>query len=364
MWATSSEGSRASGVASSQRAAILARGVGIGLVAVGGLLAELPHGGLAPIVVAAVVAAALGAPAGLAEWRTSLTGGHAAVRAAADGLSEVLGLGLAAVALSAVGSVGWLPLLGALAAWPAAAWAARAPGATATVAGGALLLAVGLAVAPLTPPPWSLLDPRWSEASTWLPPAVCAGVWLSGAGTGQWVSGPDRPAGAIRAPLGVAGFALLAVVAFGVAEAAAFEGSLGASAGGVVAALVLGIALLAPAAAVLGRTRVAVTPPWARPLAGAALTLVLAGPAGGARAALLHTVFPALAAASLGITALHAQGADRYVAGAAAAALLLAGVAAGDFLPPSVPEAVWLGLVLTAGFWYVATQIALARRPA
>lgn len=205
---------------------------GAGLAAGWLLPTAVAQAGLAPVVVAAGIALAVGAP---------LAAAHAAAPGRLEGwpgeLARTAAVVTVAAALGAalegrVPTLLRLPIV--LLAWPLA-WAAstrlparpspairRLPAAILGLFALATLIAVG--VTGFTGPtgmPWSTLSPDWSVPSAWLPGAVTVGL------AGAFALQPDGPGplgrGLARRPWSAVGGAVLLLALGGLAWAAAAE---------------------------------------------------------------------------------------------------------------------------------------------
>jgi hypothetical protein len=313
--------------------------------------------------VAAALALALGVPAARVEWRTfggADARGSGAVRIAAEGAAEVAGLVLVAAALAGAGSAGWLAFVAALAAWPLAAALADRDWLAAACGAAALGLAALHALSTLTVPPWTLLAPQWAEWRAWMPAALLGGAWLAAVGTGRWPQETGRAGRGREVPFATVGAAVLVLGALAVEHGAAYEASLAARGG---SALVLALVGAGAAAEWVRRARPRAGARWHRPLAGAALTALLAGPAAGARDVVVLSAAPWLCATALGLAAVAAPaGPDRAVAAGTAALFAVAALASGAPVPAAMGDALWLGFGVAAAFWFVATRVLLARR--
>lgn len=316
--------------------------------------------GLAPIALAAVVAAFVGVPAAGAEWRGPPTEGAGAgiVRRS---LAELAGLGLLAAAAAtmmqpppdAPSSTSWLSLAVVLGAWPAGAVLGRrrwlALGVLSAVLVGAGLWA-GASVSEA--PPWTLLEPHPEGWRRFAARSVAVGTLAAGAGLGPLAT-RIRPPGQWRVPWATAGLAVVVGGLVAVAQGAVWEASLGSGPLGLPAALAS--LLLVAGAMALGGGR-------GRLVAGLLATLWLLGPGAGSRDFVLSSLVPGCAASSLALGAWAASGSDRTWM-ALGAGTLAAAVALGGSSPPrAVGEAVAVGLLLVAAFWVVATRAVLAGR--
>ena len=332
------------------------------------LVPLLSRGGLAPIVVAAAVALLVGAPAALATWRTRsepLPARPAApvVTSAYTSVAELVGLLLVSAALASLSAEGGaVGLLLAIVIWPASAALARLPRWISVPAILGLAGLVGVAVvAAAASPPWTLLEPHWDAWRQYLGPAATAGVLLGGAGTGHWTIGPQRPPGDRHSPWAVVGAGILVATALVVELGARFERTLGVPGAGLGVLALTGAGLVSTTATLALRSGLGTAP---RMVAGLGLTLVLAGPAAGIRPWIGAVVVPLLAALLLAGIAWRATGPDRLFATVAAIVLAAGAVVAWPGVPEDTGDAVWIGLVGVAAFWFVATRTLLARRTA
>ncbi len=234
------------------------------------VLSSAPSGGLAPLAVAALVAASVGVPLARQEWRGRGPDLPEGARELQDVLSVLVVASLVAPFLHdhpwalvpAAGAWLLLPLARGRGPWPALA----------TLGLATLVSLGGLRAAA----PWTLLEPGWTTWSHWLPLALSTGLLLAGAGLGSWRSAPREP-GAERLPWAVAALALLLGTLTLLGAGSAWESpphSLGP--------WPVGVLLIATLAALLGLARQPTLGSGWTALAGAAATLWLAGPACGA----------------------------------------------------------------------------------
>ncbi len=315
-------------------------------------------GGLAPLALAAVVAAFVGAPLAGVEWR------RADVDPVRSALAELATTTWAAAAMATLaaswrpggGATAWFVVGTVLAAPFAGAAAGRSPwGRRAAVL--AAVAACALAVWPHTmvdattrevwATPWDVLEPQFQEWRGWGAGAVLTGLVLAGAGTGAWATSRREP-GAWRTPWAAPGVGLVVALALAVRAAGGF------SAG-------LGVALPDPVTAVVGASALAVAGPVVarRPLLLAACAAWLWGPAAHALPFVVTVLAPSLSAALLARTAVRAAGVER--AAAAGGAVAFAGcVALAGAWPTEASAALAVGVLVVVVFWWVATRLALA----
>ncbi|MBX2800925.1 MAG: hypothetical protein KTR31_24810 [Myxococcales bacterium] len=404
-------------------AAAWAQGVGaLGMSAVVPVALLVPattQGGLAPVATAVAVGLVVGIPAAVAEWRHPGSE-DPSWRAAVATVADLVALGAIALAVAPwvveAGPLGWAL---AVAGW-AMAWALRsAPLLRASVMVAAVVLAWCAAVVALItgPMPFTLLTPAWSWSAvqSWLGPALLAGLWLGGAGTGQLSMGDHRRPGRDGSPWAGAGAAILLVVAVEILVASGHEGGTSWPRG--VVGTVMALVAVSAGATVLARRRDPGTHDGAsvvrwRVLGGMVLTVLAAGPAlpsweFAANTALpmgmvgsmmlvakgstrdLPTRLAAVAAAVVGVTvwwgATGLQWSEPVVLGVACtatlgstlallvlsaplhAAMLMAWTALvlnASGPPRGMADAAVAALVLAAAFWLVATRTAVAWRRA
>ncbi|MEQ1569573.1 MAG: hypothetical protein ABMA64_28305, partial [Myxococcota bacterium] len=165
-----------------------------------------------------------------------------------------------------------------------------------------------------------------------------------------------------RAPIGMAGVGIALATALAVHRGAAFEVSLGEGFGGVEAAVWLSLIGVSLAGAATFVPRGLQTPSGARPLVGSLLTAALAGPGAAVSPWLLGVVLPGVVLTTTAARIARGSRAWPELAAAVAAAAALVGGWPGR--PSHVGDAVWLGLSVVVGFWFVATRTLLARREA
>ncbi|MCB9686938.1 MAG: hypothetical protein H6735_18005 [Alphaproteobacteria bacterium] len=336
---------------------------GLAVVLVCAASADLLHvAGLAPLALAAVVAAFVGIPAAGAEWRgpSEEPVGVGIVRRS---LAELAGLGLLASATASLAqpppdappASSWGAVALALGVWPAGAVLGRRPWLAigilaAMVAGAGIWAATSVSLTP----PWTLLEPHPEVWRRFAPRAVVLGALAAGAGLGPLAT-RTRPPGQWRAPWATAGLTIAVATIVALAQGAVWESSLGAGSLALPAALVSLVLVAGAMALGAGRGRL---------IAGLMATLWLLGPGEGAAGFVLDTLVPMGAAASLALAAWGSRGADRWWT-ALGAGVLTAAVAAGGTPPPrAVGEGVAIGLLLVGAFWVVATRAVLARRTA
>ncbi len=342
---------------------------GIGLAMVPAFALLLPAqatGGVAPLVIASIVALAVGAPAAGAEWRTAKEH-DPVVRAIGKGLADLVGIVAVSAMLAAlVRAHGALGGALGLAAWAAGGVLAGRGAWTAVPAALGLLVAAGGTAWRLwaTPEPFTLLVPQWASWGSWLGPAVLAGLWAGGVGHGQWSYGPVRRPGQSRAPWAGAGLTLLLAAVLTVAHAARFEASLGAARSALDDPLVAvaGFLVLASAAASVVERPTEAMSSRVRLGAGALITLWFSVPAFGALPFGWNAVLPFAMVAAGGLVMRRATPSVRPLLGVAAGLAALAGVAAWPGAPDGIGNAFLAGLSLAAAFWWVATRATLARK--
>lgn len=319
----------------------------------------LQTGGLAPILVAAVVAALVGAPVARVEWRRRLAVQTTTDRAV-DALGELLVVCWISAAAAAFWPDGWRAAFG-LVLWGVALGAVavrrdRAAVGVALLCGAQALLAVGLGA--VEAGPWTLLEPRWDAWATWLPWSLTAGLLLVGAGFAHWSRGPEGPPGTghtVWLPLGAA---LAVTVATACRAGSRFDADLGASfdvlALGVVALALTAAAIGALAGSPVKRKRVA--------FVGVVAAVWFGGPAAATTGWFLAVWLPLGLAAVLAWRVWRDPSPTRWVsalgAGVAAAALILGWPG----VPTSPPVAVGAALTGVALAWVAGTR-ALVEAP-
>jgi hypothetical protein len=347
------------------------RTIGIGVCAPALLAPAVRDGGLAPVAVAAVVAALVGVPAAQAEWR-SAAADRPGLRAAMSATAHLAGLLLVSAAVApAVRSAGVTGFVLAAIGWGIAVAVADRPRVVWWVALGLVVAAVVRAVASVaTVSVGTLLTPQWGAWELWLGPALAGGLVAAGVGTGQWTVGPRRVPGHDETPWAVAGAAVVLATALALQAGARFESSLGVTTEDAGAAALVALAGWLGAAVVVGRPEAGDRS--ARPARAAFGTLAtwwLAGPAAGGVALVLHAVVPASAALLLlGVvwSTRGSRASPRSVLALSAAlgCAFVAVATSAPALPDELGTGVAAGLLLAAAFWVVATRVALALREA
>lgn len=318
----------------------------------------LSLGGLAPIAVAAAVAALVGVPIARIEWRHR-------VRESSPGAQGLSALGDALL-------LGWL----------AALWASLWPGLTGALVGTVVwvaayamlrvrkeapvvLLAAVCAIQAafaagfgwLEAAPWTLLQPSWSGWSDWMAWSLVSGMLLSGAGLAHWSRGPVSPPGTGHVPWLPAGLALLVTLGAACRAGSRFEADLGVQPD----ALGLGVAVLAVMAAATAALGPAPVGHLKQVVFGAAATLWFAGPGAGAVAWMLSVWLPlgmALLLAHRGYRLAGGHRAMCWVGASVAAAALVLGWPGVPESPPQAVAAAFTGVVFA---WIGGTRALLAR---
>ncbi|MFT4626179.1 MAG: hypothetical protein ACI8PZ_004854 [Myxococcota bacterium] len=326
----------------------------LGIAGVGTLgvdAALLGAGGLAPLVVAAAVALAVGAPVAAAERAQPAPGEIPAV------LGRVVLTGLAALAAAHVAQLdGWVYGLISIVAWPVL-WlgAHRWGGLAASVLFAAALATAALAAgaALIGGSPWTLLLPGWTEWREWLPWSLFAGLIAGGAAVGHWPRQPRLP-GRPWVPWSVAGLAVLAWVLIALRRAAVFGAAQGSSADpwADLSVALFGLAVVAVA---VGGGRESV----GRDAGGLGATIVLGWWAPGAAVVWWHTGVPIAMASLLAGAAVGSSGGHRWGLAGAAAVALSAAALGWPGLPDSMAASAAAAGLLVIGFWVVATRAAL-----
>ena len=317
----------------------------------------LALGGLAPLAVAAAVAALVGVPIARIEWRNRQAP-DSSVGHGMDALGDVLLLSWLA-ALWARMWPGWTGAMTGVVVW-LAAWAViriRRDVSVVALAGlcgvqAALAAGAGLVEAP----PWTLLEPQWSGWSDWVAWSLLSGLLLTGAGLAHWSRGPASPPGTGHVPWLPAGLALLVTLGAACRAGSRFEADLGPE----VDALGLGVAVLAVVAAAAA----AMAP---RPVGqnrqlafGAIATLWFAGPGSGSVGWMLGVWLPLGIAAMLAHRARHLGGQQRYVCAVGATVALAALFLGFPGVPESPPQAVAAAFTGVALAWIAGTRALLA----
>jgi len=348
------------------------RTIGIGLCVPGLLVGSVTDGGIAPIVVAAATAAVVGVPAAQAEWRVPAA--RPGMAEAAAGTARLAGILLvAATAAPLVRAAGAVGALGCAVGWIAAVALASRARAAWWIAVALLAVAAGRAAfGAASAPGVTLLAPQWESWSSWLGPAIVAGVLAGGAGLGPWTIGPARVPGHDETPWAVGGAAMLLATLWVVQAGARFEATLGITLADpgrdalLAGAALLGAALVVGPRAVPTRSGAILL----RAAAGAAATLWLAGPGLGAIPLVLRGVVPCLAAlgvayAAWGIGAPQRRSRPGWSALApwvGSTAVIAAVLGRPPAMPGSLAAGAAGGLLLAVGFWIVATRVVLAAR--
>lgn len=334
-------------------------GIGLALAAPAALLLPtLPAGGLAPLVVAAVVAMVLAVPAALLEWRTPPPQGPAS-RALGATVADLIALGAVAATLAPwVAGAGWLGVVVLAGGW-GAAWALARRSVVWQLAPAGLALGLALVAGALAllgdPRPYTLLTPTWSTWPLWVGPAAVAGLWIGGVGHGQWSFGVRRRPGQVHAPWAGPGAATLLVLGLAVHVAGRLEGSAGGSFDALTAAV---IGLAAVSAGAVGLAREGDARP--RVALGALATAWLAWPAAAITTVAWSALMPVAMAGAAGLVAVRQDRSQRPLSVVVIAMLLGAAFLGWPGVPGGVLDAVALGVTLTAGFWVVATRAAVA----
>lgn len=342
-----------------------------GAVAVGLALAwgaslgvsDLAHGGLAPLAVAALVAAFLGVPLATSEWRgVPAEGPWARSRAA---LADLWSLALVgSVAAPWVARGGWAGVAVSLVLWLAVAAASRVTTGLVTpvLAGLAGAVAVGVAVEGLSDgSPWTLLELHWSTWRQWAAPAVVAGFLLPVAALGQWSDAPGPAPGRHHVPWGVAGAGLLFALLLALRRAAEWEAAAGGPTLDVLARIAGVCALLAAASAILSRRVTGRAPLWHAAI-GWLATLWFAGPAHDALPLWWGCLLPLGMAVVAGLRAWRSDARSRWLGLVASAVLVAAALAGWPGVPPHPGAAAAAAATVVIAIWVAGTTALLGRR--
>lgn len=180
----------------------------------------LAAGGLAPLLVAVVVGALLGAPLAARLWELADREDERveALRVSANVCATLVAAGVMArvVEDTAAGTALGLGLL---------VLAGLAPRLRRGMAVILVLTGVIAALAQAPAVPWTLLRPGWGAWQRWLPMAFGTGLLLSGAGFGAWSAGSAAVPGYRRGPWLTVGLGGLVLTGTAVVWAQAFEAS-------------------------------------------------------------------------------------------------------------------------------------------
>lgn len=301
---------------------------GLGAAFVTGLDATtLGQGGLLLPALAVLVGLLIGVPVAVAEGRAPVDPARP-LGAVVGALGEVWTTLLAAAAMSAViGVLGWKGLLLAAVAWAVVAFA----GSLAALAGGVLIVlavatsAVGVGVTLFEGPGYTVLEPRWASAWSWVGPALVGGFVLAGAGFGHW---SDTRHASSRAPLAALGLGTLLLVAFALRVAAPFEAGEFDAVDPFIHVL---LAVLAPAAVGGVALRRGTSQPGLA-IVGLLATALFAGPALDAVPLFLTVILPIGLSLTLVLRALASRGLTRLT------------LAAGGSVALAIPVLGWPGL--------------------
>jgi len=328
---------------------------GIALVVAIHVQTSLWSGGLAPLAVAAVVAAFLGVPVATNEWRL----GPETRPAFTWPLGETLLLAaVGAVVGAALAGTGLAGLAAMLIGWPIMAFATRRfgfwPGFVAVgVAMLAMVVSVGISLPGFDG--WTLLEPHWETWRDWLPWSLVAGLLLPCAGLGRWAEAPPALPGHRRVPWAVAGLGLLVATAISLAAAVVAEGQEAISYG------VVPILLLA-----LCATALAGPPDGFRRRLGIPLvaSLWFAGPGFGGLELFWQFLLPLGMSMTIGALAMRLEGQASWTAWVAAAAALGAALFGWPGVPIGTLDAAAAAATLVGLVWIVGTRAVLARQTA
>lgn len=320
--------------------------------------APLALGGLAPVAVAALVAALVGVPIARAEWRLrpdqrSRTG------IGLEALGEVLLIAwLAATWASTM--PGWMGAGVGILCW-AAAWALvriRAGLAVVALAGlclvqGALATALGW----LEAAPWTLLAPQWAGWSAWLPWSLVSGLLLAGAGVAHWTRGARPHPGTGYVPWLPAGGALLLLLGVACRTGSRFESELGWAPDSLLVGLGLLVVCTAAASALAVSERAG-----RMAVLGGVLALWFGGPAADTVPWVFQVWLPLGLVALLGWRARHAEGLARIPCAVGAVLALVALGLGWPGVPDAPPTAVAAALTGVGLAWIAATRAMLEAR--
>ena len=330
--------------------------VGLGLLAALQVDAALWMGGLAPIGVAALVAAAIGIPLVSETWRRGPQQDPLADTIGETLLLVAVGAAIAAVASSA----GALGALGVIVGFPVIAVLVNYGGlwVGGVTTGIALAWTLGMGVFC-----WfrydglTLLEPSWFAWQDWLAWSLTAGLLLTTAGLGRWAEAPAAVPGHRRVPWATTGLALLAVIAAAIIAASVAEGAaprgLWISVAALMATALSTTALVGPQTA--RRRRLGI---------GVIATLWFLGPGGPGIALFWTTLLPV--GLALAIASRTRQSAGRTSApGVLATGVALTAAVLGW---PGLPDGTWTAAAAAATLvglvWVVGTRFVLVERTA
>lgn len=332
----------------------------VALAVVPSILEPLRVGGIAPVLVAAFTAAALGAPLARVEWRRRVATVTATDRAV-DALGELLVVTWISAVASAWWPVAWRAAFGVLL-WAIAALAVVVRRDRAAV-GLAVLCVVQAALATglgfVEAGPWTMLTPRWDAWPQWLPWSLLSGLLLAGAGAAHWSRAPEGPPGtghAVWLPLGVA---LAVTTATACRAGSRFESELGMAPD----LLALGVGAVALTAAATGALAGAPTKRKRMAFAGVVAALWFSGPAGATTSWFLAVWLPLGIVAILAWRTWRDPGPSRWVAAAGAAVAAVVVVAGWPGIPTSPPVAVGAALTGVALLWVAGTRALIEADP-
>jgi len=311
-------------------------------------------GGLAPLAVAATIAAFVGLPLARAEWRL---GPDPQARTRPLGETLVL-IAVAAVIGEQLAHTGVVALLVLVVGWPLVYVAVSRFGhwAAAIAAAAATLWTLGVAgfcwvrFAGIT-----LLEPHWETWQQWLPWSITAGLLLATAGLGRWAEAPDAIPGYRKVPWASAGLGLLVTLAACVVVSTVVEGSPSTR----TLAIVAGPMAVALCAAALegspggGRRRLGI---------GLAASLWFAGPGMGGLAVFWRVLLPLGLAANIGALALRARGQVRVTAWVGSVLAVVAAWLGWPGIPLATLDAAAAAMTLVGLVWIVGTRGVLGGR--
>ncbi len=316
-------------------------------------------GGLAPLAVATIVAAFLGVPVAMSEWRL---GPLPTARPFTWSLGETLLLLAVGATVGASFSGSGLPGLAAmLFGWPLLGLAVFRfgywlGGVLVLLATVATLALVGLSVP--TFDGWTLLEPHWETWRQWLPWSVIAGLLLATAGLGRWAEAPPALPGHRRVPWATTGVGLLTATAIAFGAAFTAEGHSPSS---------FDVALLTVLYQVaLSVTALAGPAEGARRRVGTALvaSLWFAGPGAAGLALFWQFLLPVGLSITIGSLAMRLRGQSSWTAWAASAAALGAALYGWPGVPAGTIDAAAAAATLVGIVWIVGTRTVIAREPA
>ena len=329
---------------------------GVALLVATQVESSLWLGGLAPLAVAAVIAAFLGVPIATSEWQL----GPDTSRLTWPLGETLLLLAVGAAIGSSVAEHGSAGIVLLVVGWPVLGLATYKLGYWPGLLGAVIAVVVAVTTVGVALPSfdaWTLLEPHWESWDSWLPWSVTAGLLLATAGLGRWAAAPSALPGHRRVPWAATALGLLAALAATLAASIVAEGtSEGLQVGLITGLFHLGIA----ATLVTGPSE------GLRRRVGIALgsSLWFASPGLGGLQVFWGFLLPIGLAITIGSLAVRLQGQASWTAWVACAAALAAALLGWPGVPSGTVDAAAAAATLVAMVWIVGTRSVLASQTA